>query len=168
LSFTQESDESLIPAWERFDTLVRSSPSLSILDPILLQYFYMGLNRETTTFLNLASNGSFLHTPATKARELSLNLSQITPTYEAKPPQELVEKQIAEPEFFPNPYQHSAIIPNTGETLVLANVFEFEDEYFSEFGNTLNYHLIRKPQKSKPYPEELLLNTLSLQRLRKI
>jgi hypothetical protein len=36
LSFTQESDESLIAAWERFDTLVRSGPSLSILDPILL------------------------------------------------------------------------------------------------------------------------------------
>jgi hypothetical protein len=89
----------------------------------------MGLNRETTTFLNLASNGSLLHTPATKARESLLNLSQITPTYEAKPPQELVEKQIVEPEFFPNPYQPSAIIPHTGETLVLANVFEFEDEY---------------------------------------
>jgi hypothetical protein len=35
-------------------------------------------------------------------------------------------------------------------------VFEFEDEYFFEFGNTSNYHLIRKPQKSKPHPEELL------------
>jgi hypothetical protein len=75
LSFTQESDESLIAAWEGFDTLVRSGPSLSIPDPVLLQHFYMGLNRETTTFLNLASNGSFLHTPATKARELLLNLS---------------------------------------------------------------------------------------------
>jgi hypothetical protein len=35
-------------------------------------------------------------------------------------------------------------------------VFEFGDEYFFEFGNISNYHLIRKPQKSKPYPEELL------------
>jgi hypothetical protein len=92
LSFTQESDESLIAVWERFDTLVRSGPSLSIPDPVLLQHFYMGLNRETTTFLNLASNGSFLHTPATKARELLLKLSQITPTYEAKPPQITVQK----------------------------------------------------------------------------
>jgi hypothetical protein len=74
----------------------------------------MGLNRETTTFFNLASNGSFLHTPAIKARELLLNLSQITPTYEAKPPQEIVEKQIAEPESFPNPYQPSSIIPDIG------------------------------------------------------
>jgi hypothetical protein len=105
----------------------------------------MGLNRETTTILNLASNGSFLHTLATKARELLLNLSQITPTYEAKPPQELVEKQIAELESFPNPYQPSAIIPDTGETPVSANVLEFEDEYFFKFGNTSNYHLIRKP-----------------------
>jgi hypothetical protein len=92
----------------------------------------------TTTFLNLASNGSFLHTSATKAGELLLTFSQITPTYEAKPPQELVQKQIAEPESFPNPYQPLAIIPDTGETPVSANVFEFEDEYFSEFGNTSN------------------------------
>jgi hypothetical protein len=116
LSFTQESDESLIAVWERFDTLFCSGPSLSIPDPVLLQHLYMGLNRETTTFPNLASNGFFLHTLATKVRELLLNRSQITPTYEAKTPQELVEKQIAEPESFPNPYQPSAIILDTGET----------------------------------------------------
>jgi hypothetical protein len=42
LSFTQEEDESLIAAWERFDNLVHSGLALSILDPILLQHFLYG------------------------------------------------------------------------------------------------------------------------------
>jgi hypothetical protein len=84
LSFTQEEDESLIAAWERFDNLVHSVLALSVPDPILLQHFYMGLERKTSEYLNLASQGSFLHISAAKGREL-LNISQATPTYEAKP-----------------------------------------------------------------------------------
>ena len=127
MSFTQEDDESLIAAWERFDNFVHSGPSLSIPDPVLLQHFYMGLDSKTSNYLNLASNGSFLHTPAIKARELLLNLSQITPTYEAKPQEFLEENQIAKPEPFSNPLQSSAIIPNKGETLVLEDIFDFKD-----------------------------------------
>jgi hypothetical protein len=55
LSFTQEEDESLIAAWEYFDNLVHSGPALSIPDPVLLQHFYMGLDRKTSEYLNLAS-----------------------------------------------------------------------------------------------------------------
>ena len=45
LSFKQNKKESLGMAWERFNTLVNTSPDLAIQDPILLQHFYMGLNR---------------------------------------------------------------------------------------------------------------------------
>jgi hypothetical protein len=55
LSFTQEEDKSLIAAWERFENPVHSGPALSRPDPILLQYFYMGLDRKTSEYLNLAS-----------------------------------------------------------------------------------------------------------------
>jgi hypothetical protein len=85
LSFTQKEDESLIAAWECFDNLVYSGPALSISDPILLQHFYMGLDRKTSEYFNLASQGSFLHISAAKGREFLLNISQTTPTYEAKP-----------------------------------------------------------------------------------
>jgi hypothetical protein len=53
----------------------------------------MGLNRETSKYLNLAFSGSFLHTPTPKARELLLKISQTPPMYEAKP-QETLEERI--------------------------------------------------------------------------
>jgi hypothetical protein len=107
----------------------------------------MGLDRKTSKYLNLASQGSFLHIFPRKGRELLLNISQATPTYEAKPNfLEEEEFQIAEHEIIPNPSQPSAIlIPDEEETLVSDFIFEFKDEYFTEFGNTLNYHTIRKP-----------------------
>jgi hypothetical protein len=45
----------------------------------------MGMDTKTSKYLNLASHGSFLHISTTKGRELLLNISQATPTYEAKP-----------------------------------------------------------------------------------
>jgi hypothetical protein len=50
LSFKQE-NESLGIAWEHFNTLTNSGPNLSLQDPILLQYFYMGLKRKPQSFL---------------------------------------------------------------------------------------------------------------------
>ena len=32
-------------AWECFNTLINTGPDLAIQDPILLQHFYMGLDR---------------------------------------------------------------------------------------------------------------------------
>jgi hypothetical protein len=84
LYFTQEEDESLIVVWEHFDNLVYSGPALSILDLVLLQHFYMGLDRKTSKYLNLASQGSFLHISTAKGIELLLNISQATPTYQTK------------------------------------------------------------------------------------
>jgi hypothetical protein len=44
LSFKQQKKEFLCKAWERFNTILDSGPNLALLDPILLQYFFMGLN----------------------------------------------------------------------------------------------------------------------------
>jgi hypothetical protein len=90
LSFTQKDNESLVAAWERFDHLVHSGPSLSIPDLVLLQHFYIGLDGKTS-FLNLASNGSILHTSAPATRELLLKIAQSTP--EAEPIEFLEEKE---------------------------------------------------------------------------
>jgi hypothetical protein len=90
LSFTKKDNESLVAAWECFNNLVRSGPSLSILDHVLLQHFYIGLDGKTSSFLNSASNGSFLHTSAPAARELLLKIAQSTPEAE---PIEFLEKE---------------------------------------------------------------------------
>ena len=46
LTFKEKKKESLGMAWERFNTLIKMDPNLAIQDPILLQHFYMGLNRK--------------------------------------------------------------------------------------------------------------------------
>jgi hypothetical protein len=115
---------------------------------VLLQHFYIGLDGKTSSFLNSASNGSFLHTSAPAARELLLKIAQSTP--EAEPIEFLEEKesQIVEPEILPNPSTLAISNPDEEETLV-SEIFNFEDEYFTEFGDTSKYHTVGKPRNSK-------------------
>jgi len=70
LSFRQNKKESLDMAWECFNTLIKTGPNLAIQDPILLQHFYMGLNKKTSKHLNMASGGSFLHVSANMGRSI--------------------------------------------------------------------------------------------------
>jgi hypothetical protein len=71
LSFKQKK-ESLGMALERFNTLLKASPNLAIPDPILLQHFYMGLNRKTSKLLSTTLGGSFLHVSANMGEAFSL------------------------------------------------------------------------------------------------
>jgi len=70
----------------------------------------------------------------------------------------------------PSPIQTSAILnpgpPKKEETPILDFMFDFEDDLFAEYGNTLKYHTMRKPQKSSFCKETLdLLRKLSLKSL---
>jgi hypothetical protein len=47
LTFKQEPSESLASSWNCFTNLLESGPDLSLQDPILLQHFYKGLDRES-------------------------------------------------------------------------------------------------------------------------
>jgi hypothetical protein len=47
LTFKQEPSESLASSWNRFTNLLEYSSNLSLQDPILLQHFYKGLERES-------------------------------------------------------------------------------------------------------------------------
>ena len=76
-------------AWESFNTLIKTGPNLAIQDPILLQHFYMGLNRKTSRCLNTASGGSFLHVSANAGRSiLTKILDNIPEEVEEKPLEE--------------------------------------------------------------------------------
>ena len=70
LSFKQKEQESLGTSWARCNDLITTGPNLAIQDPIILQYFYMGLNKDSMNFLDMASRGAFLHLPASKARTI--------------------------------------------------------------------------------------------------
>ena len=79
LSFKQKENESLGASWARFNDLVTTSPNLAIQDPILLQYFYMGLSKEIAHFLDITSGGSFLHVSAILGRSILDKILENTP-----------------------------------------------------------------------------------------
>ena len=57
-------------AWECFNTLINTGPGLAIQDHILLQHFYLDLDRKTSRHLNTASGDSFLHVSANAGRSI--------------------------------------------------------------------------------------------------
>ena len=76
-------------AWECFHTLFNTGPDLSIQVPILLQHFYMGLNRKTSRCINTASGGSFLHVSVNSGRSILIKiLENIPEEVEEKPLEE--------------------------------------------------------------------------------
>ena len=79
LSFKEKEKESLSMAWELFNTLINPGSDLAIQDPILLQHFYMGLDRKTSKRLNTASGGSFLHVSANLGRNILTKILENTP-----------------------------------------------------------------------------------------
>ena len=79
-------------SWEHFKDLINTGPDLAIQDPILLQHFYMGLNKETLKFLDIALGGSFLHVSTHLGRSILDKILENTPF-----PKE-VEKELPEEE----------------------------------------------------------------------
>jgi hypothetical protein len=60
----------LASSWNHFTNLLASGPDLSLQDPIFLQHFYKGLDRESKQLLATTSRGSFLHVSLEKARSI--------------------------------------------------------------------------------------------------
>ena len=77
-------------AWECFNALINTGPNLAIQDPILLQHFYIGLDRETSKYLDTTLVGSFLHVSANSGRSILIKILEIT--------NEEVEKKLLEEE----------------------------------------------------------------------
>ena len=108
----------------------------------------MGLNRESSTLLNMASGGSFLHVSANAGRSILTKILENIPEEEEDKPLE-EESQIAEPESLPDP-SPTSVVPNPEppkkeETPISDFMLKFKDELFDEYGNTLNYHTMRRP-----------------------
>lgn len=69
LTFKQKENKSLALSWDRFNNILDSGPNLHVQDPILLQHFYEGLDKNTLELLNTTVGGAFLSLPSSKARE---------------------------------------------------------------------------------------------------
>ena len=79
LNFRQLEEESLGTSWDHFNELIITGLDLAIQDPILLQYFYMGLSKDSRESLDVASRGAFLHLSASTARAMLDRISGKTP-----------------------------------------------------------------------------------------
>ena len=79
LNFRQLEEESLGSSWDHFNELIITGPDLAIQDPILPQYFYMGLSKDSMESLNVASRGAFLDLSTSEARSMLDRISGKTP-----------------------------------------------------------------------------------------
>jgi hypothetical protein len=135
----------LASSWNHFTNLLESSPDLSLQDPILLQYFYKGLDRESKQLLAITSGGSFLHVSSEKARSIldQILYSELDNILE-------VEPQVAEANSLPDIPSTSAILSREQEKeeiLFPDFILDTEPDLFADFGNVMNHYSIKKPQK---------------------
>jgi hypothetical protein len=90
-----------------------------------------------------------MHVSAEEARSILTKILQNLPEEREKLLEE--ESQVAESESKPSPT--SAILdpepPKKEKTPILDFMLEFEDEFFAEYENTSNYHVMRKPQEPR-------------------
>jgi hypothetical protein len=70
LNFRQLEEESLGTSWDHFNELIITSPNFAIQYPVLLQYFYMGLSKDSMESLDAAYRGAFLHLSTSEARAM--------------------------------------------------------------------------------------------------
>jgi hypothetical protein len=150
ISFQQGDNESMSSSWERFE-LCKSGPDLSPRDHIVLQHFYIALNKESRAYLNTSSHGSFIHLTSSEARTVLDNILASTndgpleeKTLEAEIP------HIATPEPMPETSQPIAIqhIESPREEIPLPDfINDIEDDLFFDYGNTSKYRKEKRPRK---------------------
>ncbi|KAK3146835.1 hypothetical protein QOZ80_3BG0273070 [Eleusine coracana subsp. coracana] len=69
-TFRQKEKESLGAALGRINLLSKSDPNLAIPNPMLLQHFHEGLNKEAALYLDIAAGESFAHKTLIEEREI--------------------------------------------------------------------------------------------------
>ena len=79
LNFRQLEEESLGTSWDRINDLITTGPDLAVSGPMLLQYFYMGLSKDSMQSLDQAFRGAFLHLSTGEARAMLDRISGKTP-----------------------------------------------------------------------------------------
>jgi hypothetical protein len=148
---------------------------------MLLQHFYVSLSGETTQVLNTSSGGTFLHLSASEGREILTKILENTPctSIPDDPLEDVVETapeeepEVVESEPLATPSEASTILqvpklPKEEEIPLSEDMFEFEEDLFSNFGNTSNYSAIRKSSApsapnqhlSDPTEDEFLKDTM--------
>jgi len=120
---------------------------------MLLQHFFLGLNDRNKEYLNLASGGAFMHIIVEHAKTILTNI--LNNLSEEK--EELLEEEslLAENKLLPDSSQSivelKPELANEKEiTLTSEWMFEIEDDFFYDYGNTTFYCkiIVDSPQVS--------------------
>jgi len=154
IGFKQLDNESLGKAWDRFDGFVNSGPNLTLPEPILLQHFFLGLDDRNKEYLNLASGGALMHITVEHAKTILTNILNDLP----KEKEELLEEEslLAKNKLLPNSSQSivelNPKLANEKEiTPIFEWMFEIEDDFFDDYGNTTFYRKIIQPRQSRDF-----------------
>jgi hypothetical protein len=121
---------------------------------MLLQHFFIGLNRKTRKYHNLALGRAFMHITTEHEKTILMNILNDLPEEKLLEEEEI---SIAEPELLPETSQPLAIVEpklpqkEEEEFLLPDFCFDIEDDLFTDFGNNSNYHLIKKPQQPRNF-----------------
>jgi len=155
-------------------TLTNSGPIHSLHENIFLEHLYLGLDKEAALHLDTALGGSFSHKTINKGQAILERILQNTPYtrifYEfpedEKEVQPRPEPQQEEPtteldisiDFSNNlvvekpPIEGMQTQPKDDETSPLELPFEFEEDIFEDYRNSMNYLIQVRPQeKTTPF-----------------
>jgi hypothetical protein len=92
-----------------------------------------------------------MHITAEQAKDILIKIIDNLPEEDEKLLEE--EPKIAEPKILPKPSQPLGLAildpepPKEEETPISDFMFEFKDELFNDYRNTLKYHMMNKPQE---------------------
>nr|CAE01993.2 OSJNBb0033G08.9 [Oryza sativa Japonica Group] len=165
LSFRQNEKESLDAAWARFSLLTQSGPDLSLPDHVLLQHFRYGLDKESTANLDISAGGSFAHKTTKEGREL-LDLILENNSFgrsEAILEVEVIHEDPLHVESEPDSTAKSSfqlLEPEEEEIHPPEIPFQFRDDLYEDYGNTLNYSSKMKAHpKHEPFEEVMFVSS---------
>ena len=121
---------------------MRSGPDLSIPNHVLLQYFWIGLSKESTLQLDIAAGGLFTHKTMVEGEALLDRILENTPLLEplcVEPELCHVEVSLAEAEPL-SPLERPSPKPKDSEEgSQPSDLLYFEDDFFEESRNTSKY-----------------------------
>jgi hypothetical protein len=79
LNFAQKEWESLGVAWSRYNQLALSGPELSIPDATFIQHFVHGLGTKSAKYLDMTSEGVFVHCTVEEGKLILDRIPSVTP-----------------------------------------------------------------------------------------
>jgi len=143
LNFCQEEKESLGAARDRFTTLTKSGPHLSIPNHVLLQDFWLGLNKESALMLDTSVGGSITQKTTEEGEALLDRILENTPPLEplrVELESCFEEVYSAEAETNAQPETSSPELDELRENPLPYDLPCFDNDFIDDFGNYSKYN----------------------------